>query len=124
MAKPMYVRFEVPKELADRTYEVVEGAREGGKISRGANEVTKLVERAQAKLVIMSEDVDPPEVLAHVPYLCEEKSIPYTYVPSKQELGKAAGLGVATSAVALVDVGGAKQAVDELVSRLAELKKR
>lgn len=45
MAKAMFVRFEMPKELSDKAYEIVEAARDTGKIRKGTNEVTKLVER-------------------------------------------------------------------------------
>ena len=33
---PMYVRFQAPKELQDLAYDLVEKARDGGKISKGA----------------------------------------------------------------------------------------
>ena len=75
---PMYVRFKVTKELESMAYELVERARDTGKISKGTNETTKQVERGLAKLVIMAEDVSPEEILAHMPLLCEEKNIPYT----------------------------------------------
>ncbi|MEK6911684.1 MAG: 50S ribosomal protein L7Ae [Candidatus Thermoplasmatota archaeon] len=123
MAKPIYVRFEVPKELTDKTYQVVEIARESGKIRKGTNEVTKLVERGEAQFVVMAEDVQPEEILAHMPLLCEEKGIAYSYVPSKQELGVASGLGKATASVAIVDGGKAKPMMDDLATKLRALKK-
>ncbi len=123
MAKPIYVRFEVPKDLTDKTYQVVEVAKESGKIRKGTNEVTKLVERGEAQLVVMAEDVQPEEILAHMPLLCEEKGIPYAYVPSKQELGVASGLGKATASVAVLDAGKAKPMMDDLVGKLRDLKK-
>ncbi len=49
MAKAIYVRFEVPKDLTDKIYQVVEVAKESGKIRKGTNEVTKLVERGEAQ---------------------------------------------------------------------------
>ncbi len=81
MAKPMYVRFEMPKELVDKTYQSIELAKESGKVRKGTNEVTKLVERGEAQFVVMAEDVQPEEILAHMPLLCEEKGVPYAYVP-------------------------------------------
>ncbi len=123
MAKPIYVRFETPKELIDKTYEVVELARDSGKVRKGTNEVTKLVERGEVAFVIMAEDVQPEEILAHMPLLCEEKSIPYAYVPSKQELGIASGLGKATASIAIVDPGKGKPALDDLVGKIKSLKK-
>ncbi|HKZ48755.1 MAG TPA: 50S ribosomal protein L7Ae [Thermoplasmata archaeon] len=123
MPKAMYVRFEVPKELADKTYQVVELARDSGKVRKGTNEVTKIVERGDAQLVVMAEDVQPEEILAHMPLLCEEKSVPYAYVPSKQELGVASGLGKATASIAVLDAGKGKPMLEELVGKLKQLKK-
>jgi large subunit ribosomal protein L7Ae len=120
----MYVRFQVSKELQDLAYELVEKARDNGKIGKGANEATKHVERGQAKMVVMAEDVTPEEILAHMPLLCEEKKIPYTYVPSKEELGNAAGLGVPTTAIAVITIGKDKDAIDTLVKKIDSLKKQ
>jgi len=123
MAKAIYVRFEMPKELVDKTYQVVELARESGKVRKGTNEVTKLVERGEAQFVVMAEDVQPEEILAHIPMLCEEKEVAYAYVPSKQELGVASGLGKATASVAIVEAGKGKPMLDELVGKVKELQK-
>lgn len=123
MAKPIYVRFEVPKELADKAYEAVEGARDTGKLRKGTNETTKAIERKQAMLVVIAEDVEPAEIVAHLPPLCDEKGIPYIYVPSKRELGAAAGIDVGAAAVTIAEAGGATAAVKEIVERIQELKK-
>lgn len=120
----MYVRFQTPKEVQDLAYDIVEKARDGGKLSKGANEATKQVERGQAKIVVLAEDVTPEEILAHMPLLCEEKNIPYTYVPSKQELGVSAGLHVGTSAVAILNVGKDKSSVETLIKKVEEIKKK
>ncbi len=122
MAK-IYVRFETPKELADKAYEAVELARSTGKIGKGANEVTKYAERAQAALVVISEDVEPEEIVAHLPILCEERGIPYIYVPSKLELGKACGLSVNASTACIVTPGKAKELVEEIAEKVSALKK-
>lgn len=121
---PMYVRFKVTRELENMAYELVEKARETGKISKGTNETTKQVERGLAKLVIMAEDVSPEEILAHMPLLCEEKNTPYTYVPSKKELGTAAGLEVSAASVAIIDPGEAKEDLEEFIKKLEEVKKK
>jgi len=118
-----YVKFEMPKDLAEKTYEAVEKARDSGKTRKGVNEVTKAIERGIAKLVIMAEDVEPEEVLMHIPVLCDEKKIPYSYVPAKAELGKAAGLEVPTSSIAIVEDGGAKKLIDDISKKTEELKK-
>lgn len=123
MAKAIYVRFEMSKDLVDKTYQVVELARESGKVRKGTNEVTKLVERGEAQFVVMAEDVQPEEILAHIPMLCEEKEVAYAYVPSKQELGVASGLGKATASVAILEAGKGKPMLDELIGKVKELQK-
>ncbi|MEB3816745.1 MAG: 50S ribosomal protein L7Ae [Desulfurococcales archaeon] len=122
MSKPFYVRFEVPEDLAEKVYEAVSKARETGKIKKGTNETTKACERGQAKLVIIAEDVDPPEIVAHLPLLCDEKKIPYVYVPSKKRLGEAAGIEVAAASAAILDPGDAASLVNEIIEKVKELR--
>ncbi len=123
MQKAFYVRFEVPKELADSAYEALQLARDSGKIRRGTNETTKAVERGIAKLVLLAEDVEPPEVVAHLPLLCEERKIPYVYVPNKDRLGQASGIDVKAAAVAVVETGDAGDHVKEILKKLQNLKR-
>ena len=123
MARPIYVRFDTPTELADKALQLVQIASETGKIRVGTNEVTKSSERAEAKLVIMAEDVDPVEILVHIPMLCEEKRIPYVYVPKRQRLGQSAGLTKSAASVAIVEPGEAKVLLDELSQAYPTLKK-
>ena len=53
----VFVKFETPKELSDKAYSVAEIARDSGKVKKGTNEVTKIIERGEAALVIMAVDV-------------------------------------------------------------------
>ena len=122
--KPFYVKFETPEDLVPKIYELIELARTtGGKIRKGVNETTKSIERGEAVFVVVAEDVDPPEIVAHIPLLCDEKNVPYAYVPSKAELGKAAGIEVASSSVAIIDPGQAKSLMEALVEKIEEIKK-
>ncbi|MCL2711887.1 MAG: 50S ribosomal protein L7Ae [Methanomassiliicoccaceae archaeon] len=119
----VFVKFETPKELSDKAYSLAEIARDGGKIKKGTNEVTKAAERGEAAIIIMATDVAPPEILAHMPSLCDEKNIPYVYVPNKAELGNAIGLEKPTASIAIVDVGKGKPLCDEISKAVRELKK-
>ena len=123
MSKPFYVKFEIPKELAEVAYEALQMARDVGKIRRGTNETTKAVERGVAKLVYIAEDVEPPEVVAHLPILCNERQIPFIFVPSKYRLGESAGLNVGSAAVCIVDPGNATELVEEISAKINELQK-
>jgi large subunit ribosomal protein L7Ae len=117
-------KFEVPKEVMDKTYESIEIARNTGKIRKGTNETTKAIERGQAKLVVIALDVDPPEIVMHLPALCEEKGIPYTYVGNKAELGAACGIEVAAASACIVDAGEGKDLLKEIAKKVEELKKK
>ncbi|MFN3528155.1 MAG: ribosomal L7Ae/L30e/S12e/Gadd45 family protein, partial [Candidatus Altarchaeaceae archaeon] len=66
----VYVKFEVPKEIQTKALEILESARDKGKIKKGANEIIKSIERGQAKFVIIATDVNPPEIVMPIPMLC------------------------------------------------------
>jgi len=119
----IYVKFQTPQAAADKALEAIEIAKASGKIRIGVNEVTKAIERSKAKLVVMAEDVDPQELMIHIPLLSAEKKIPYIYVKTKDELGKSAGLKVGTSSIAIVDEGKAKKNVEDLAKEIEKLAK-
>ncbi|MDE1769679.1 MAG: 50S ribosomal protein L7Ae [Thaumarchaeota archaeon] len=122
MAKAYYVKFQVPTDLVSPIYEAIRVAHQSGKVKKGTNEVTKAIERGISKLVIIAEDVEPPEVVAHLPILCEEHGIPYGFVPSRQELGKSLGIDVTSAAAAILDSGDAQHIVDQIVASLSQIK--
>lgn len=112
--------MEVPKELLDKVYEIVEVAKTTGKIKKGTNETTKAIERGKAKLVIVAKDVTPVEISMHLPLISEEKNVPCLQVPSKEDLGAAAGIDVPTGSVAILQEGDAKNLVSEVLNKLKQ----
>lgn len=118
MAKS-YVKFATPGDVQQKALEVIESAKGANGLRKGTNEATKAIERGEAKLVVIAEDVDPEEIVMHLPQLCGEKGIPFCYVTEKTALGKAAGLGVGTAAVAITKAGGAEEALKTVVSKVA-----
>ena len=118
-----YVKFEVSKDLEDSQLRALERVRKGGKIKIGSNEVTKAIERGAAKLVLIAKDVSPPEIVMHLPLLCSEKNVPFSYVSTKQALGKAAGIPVGTSSLVVTSEGDAKKEIEDISNKVASLKK-
>src|SRR3989344_1572688 len=114
----MAAKFEIPKELSDKILQTIQEIRSGGKIRKGTNEATKSVERNEAKFVAIAADVNPPEIIQHIPMLCDEKRIPYAFVPTKNDLGAAAGLPVGTSAIAVVSAGEAAKKLQQVVEQI------
>ena len=119
----MYKKFDIPEEVIKESLNILETASKSGKIRKGTNEVTKAIERNTAKLVYIAEDVTPPEIVMHLPLLCEEHKISFTFVATKDDLGNAAGLKVGSASIAIVDAGEAKNALKGLSSKLDEFKK-
>ena len=104
----VHIAFEAPKDIQEQVYELVKAiGKDGrGKIKKGANEVTKAAERGIASMIVMAENVNPGELLAHVPMICKEKGIPFIYVEDQGYLADSAGMtaGTRTAAVAVLDV--------------------
>lgn len=122
MAKPYFAKFETPKEISDAAYEALRQAKQTGKVRKGTNETTKAVERGVAKLVIIAEDVEPPEVVAHLPIICDERSVPYVFVPTRANMGPALGIDVGAAASCIVEAGDAQQLIDQVVGAVAKLR--
>jgi large subunit ribosomal protein L7Ae len=108
------VGTQIPKEKVEQIYEAIELARSTGKIKKGTNEVTKMIERGEAKLVAIASDINPPEIVMHLPMLCEEKGIPCYQVGTREELGAASGLDVSTTTVAITEEGESKSVLAKI----------
>lgn len=124
MPNPYYQTFTPPDELMTASLEAVRLARTSGKIRKGVNEVIKSIERGQAKFVVIATDVDPPEIVAFLPTLCEERKISYIFVNSKAQLGEVAGLSVPASSVAIIEPGEAKGYLEEIAKKLQEIRSK
>jgi large subunit ribosomal protein L7Ae len=123
MSRPFYVKHDTPKEVADAAYEALQIASKSGQVRKGTNETTKAIERAIAKLVVIAEDVEPPEVVAHLPILCDERKIPYVFVPTKDKLGSAIGIDVPAASACIVKEGDAANLLKELIKRIEGLQR-
>jgi len=69
----------------------------------GINHITTLVEQKKAKLVVISHDVDPIEIVVWLPALCRKMEVPFVIVKSKARLGQLVHKKTAT-AVAVTEV--------------------
>jgi large subunit ribosomal protein L7Ae len=116
-----FVKFSVPEDLKNLQADVISKVSKSGKIKVGINEVTKTIERNTAKLVVIAQDISPAEIVMHVPIICKEKSIPFTYVSTREELGKISGIGAKASAIAIVDEGVLKKEFSALLSKIEEI---
>jgi large subunit ribosomal protein L7Ae len=117
----VYVDYDTPADLADSALEALEVARDTGTVKKGTNETTKAVERGNAVLILVAEDVSPEEIVMHLPELADEKGVPYAFVETQDELGRAAGLEVGSAAAAIVDSGEAEETVEDVATKVEDL---
>ncbi|KIK57630.1 hypothetical protein GYMLUDRAFT_172243 [Collybiopsis luxurians FD-317 M1] len=76
-------------DLTNTILDLVQQAVQYKQLKKGANEATKTLNRGVAEFIILTADTEPLEILLHLPLLCEEKNVPYVFVPSKAALGRA-----------------------------------
>ncbi|AGN00222.1 50S ribosomal protein L7Ae [Salinarchaeum sp. Harcht-Bsk1] len=119
---PVYVDFDVPADLQDDALEALEVARDTGQVKKGTNEATKSIERGNASLVVIAEDVTPEEIVMHLPELADEKGVPFVFVDEQDQVGHAAGLEVGSAAAAVVDAGDAEDDVEDIAAKVEELR--
>lgn len=92
-------------------------------LRKGANEVTKTLNRGIAEFIVMAADTEPIEILLHLPLLCEDKNVPYVFVRSKQALGRACGVSRSVIACSVTVTEGSQlkpqiQAIHQEIERL------
>ncbi|PRP86549.1 hypothetical protein PROFUN_05187 [Planoprotostelium fungivorum] len=58
-------------------------------VGRGVKEVSKRLRKDQKGIVVLAGNAYPVDVISHLPILCEDKSIPYIWLPRKEVLGSA-----------------------------------
>ena len=79
------------EDLTKKCLKLVKKAAKHKNIRRGIKEVSKALRKNEKGLMFLAGNITPVDVLSHLPILCEEKDVPYIFVPAKSELG-AAGL--------------------------------
>ena len=126
MSKPYYATKypEVSKDVVNAVYEAVRLAKQSGKVRKGTNETTKAIERGISKLVVIAKDVEPPEVVAHLPILCEERNAAFIFVPSKQQLGASLGIDVGSAAATIIEAGEAQHIIEQVITSLGGKKEK
>lgn len=48
--------------------------------------------RGISEVVVLAGDTTPLAIVMHLPLLCEDKNVPYVFVPSKISMGRACGV--------------------------------
>ena len=78
------------KKTTKRIHKLVRKASQAKIVRRGVKEVVKALRKGEKGFCIIAGDISPVDVITHLPIMCEDRNIPYFYVPSKHDLGAAA----------------------------------
>lgn len=110
-------------DLTVKILDLVQQSANYKQMKKGANEATKTLNRGQAEFIILAADAEPLEILLHLPLLCEDKNVPYVFVPSKVSLGRACGVPRAVIACSVLTVenspvGGQVRSLRDEIERL------
>ena len=116
IAKPM-----ANKKLTKKLYKAVKKAQKAKRLKRGVREVVKGLRKNKKGVVVLAGDVSPVDVISHIPVFCEEKGVPYCYVPSRKDLGAAALTKRPTSVVIIQLNEEYKKLYDECYSAVDAL---
>lgn len=87
------------KKNTGKLHKLVKKASSAKLVKKGVKDVVKALRKGETGLCIIAGDISPIDVISHLPGLCEDKRIPYIYVPSKLDLGAASCTKRPTSCV-------------------------
>mmetsp|Transcript_36507 Transcript_36507/g.75983 ORF Transcript_36507/g.75983 Transcript_36507/m.75983 type:complete len:124 (-) Transcript_36507:1613-1984(-) len=110
-------------ELTIALLDLVQQAVNYKQTKKGANEATKTLNRGISELIVMAADAEPIEILLHLPLLCEDKNVPYVFVPSKIALGRACGVSrpVIACSVTTNEISQLKPTIDGMKLKIEQL---
>ncbi|RVX67534.1 13 kDa ribonucleoprotein-associated protein [Exophiala mesophila] len=105
--------------LSQKILDITQQASHYRQLKKGANEATKTLNRGTSEIVVLAADTSPLAILLHIPLLCEDKNVPYVYVPSKAALGRACGVSRPVIAASITT-----NESSDLTPQIRELKNR
>ncbi|XP_077448515.1 H/ACA ribonucleoprotein complex subunit 2-like protein [Stigmatopora argus] len=118
IAQPLATR-----KLSKKLYKCVKKASNLKNIRRGVKEVQKFLRKGEKGIVLFAGDTLPIDVYCHMPIMCEDRRLPYAYVPSKMDLGAAAGSKRPTCVILIKPHEDYQKAYDECLEEVTNMPK-
>ncbi|KAF8621505.1 hypothetical protein AX15_007737 [Amanita polypyramis BW_CC] len=109
-------------DLTNSILDLIQQAGQYKQLKKGANEATKTLNRGIAEIIVLTADTEPLEILLHLPLLCEEKNVPYVFVPSKAALGRACNVSRPVIA-ASITTGESKELQSQITTTRINIEK-
>ena len=89
-------------QLAADLQDLVRQAANYRQLKKGANEAIKALNCGIAQFIILAADTEPLSLVLSLPLICEDKNVPYVFVPSRQALGRACNVSRPVIACAIL----------------------
>nr|XP_021144527.1 H/ACA ribonucleoprotein complex subunit 2 [Columba livia] len=109
------------RKLTRKLYKCIRKAAKHKQIRRGVKEVQKFINKGEKGITVLAGDTLPIDVYCHIPIMCEDRSLPYAYVPSKSDLGAAAGSKRPTCVIMIKPHEEYQESYDECLEEVAAL---
>lgn len=79
-------------KLAKRLFKLIKkSSTKKNKLYRGLRNVQTRIRKGGEGICVFAGDVTPIDIYCHLPIVCEDKNIPYCFVPSKKDIATALG---------------------------------
>ncbi|XP_058482866.1 H/ACA ribonucleoprotein complex subunit 2-like protein [Solea solea] len=111
------------RKLSKKLYKCVKKAAKVKNIRRGVKEVQKFINKGEKGIVVLAGDTLPIDVYCHLPIMCEDRNLPYAYIPSKVDLGSSAGSKRPTCVILIKPHDDYQDAYDECLDEVSNLPK-
>ena len=105
-------------EDQEALFKLLKAAAETKTLRRGTKEIQKALRKKETGIMVFAGDVEPLDVISHLPVLCEDHSVPYIFVRSKEELGSASMTKRPTSCILVKSHADYKTQFDDCKSRI------
>ncbi|KAJ8408864.1 hypothetical protein AAFF_G00246820 [Aldrovandia affinis] len=118
-----------PRKLSKKLYKCVKKpglirvAAKVKQIRRGVKEVQKFINKGETGIVVLAGDTLPIDVYCHLPIMCEDRNLPYAYIPSKVDLGSSAGSKRPTCVIMIKAHEEYQEAYNECLEEVSALPK-
>ena len=112
------------KKLAKKIFKLL---RKASKQSRkeqlriGLKEVQLRIRKGERGIIVFAGDVTPIEIMCHLPSVCEDKDIPYIYVPFRTDISSAIGVRRPALMVLIKKHDNYQELYDECEQKIHEL---
>lgn len=84
--------------------------------------MVKAIKKSSKGICVLAADVTPPDVISHLPILCEDNGIPYIFVRSRRELGISSETKKPTSVVLILEPPKDHQLADKFAKLHQKIK--